>query len=217
MTNIEYYKELSNLKAVLASIGVQLAFQPLQEQAKEIVCPHKKFENLDPSDILSVKFGAEEIFFSCLLLQNSDPQRYGNLTIDLANKYIMNYNNYPRTTQEAKRMLNQNQPRFKSYEEASPNDVTTDDDTTYNINDDDDNNNNNEQYGNHENTGVRNEQYNNMEVPSETGVQDHNSNDEGLNDDYSYQSYNDNSNDDNDSNNDYPYLLYYKNNNGDQS
>ena len=126
MTNIDYYEELSNLKAVLASLGVQLAFQPLQEQAKEIVCPHKKFENLNPSEILSVKFGAEEIFFSSLLIQNSDPQRYGDLIVDLANKYTMNSNNYPRTTQEAKRMLNQYQPRSKSYEVASPYDGTTD-------------------------------------------------------------------------------------------
>ena len=94
MTNIDYYEELNNLKAVLASLGVQLAFQPLQEQAKEIVCPHKKFENLNPSEILSVKFGAEEIFFSFLLIQNSDPQQYGDLIVDLTNEYTRGF--YPR-------------------------------------------------------------------------------------------------------------------------
>ena len=70
MTNIDYYEELNNLKAVLTSIGVQLDFQPLQEHTKEIVCPDNKFEKWDPSKILLVKFGAEDIFFSSLLIQN---------------------------------------------------------------------------------------------------------------------------------------------------
>ena len=91
MTNIDYYKELRNNKAVLTSIVVQLAFQPLQEQ--DFVCPHKKLENLDPSKILLVKVGAEEIFFSFILILNSDSQRYGNLIVDLVDTYIMNYNN----------------------------------------------------------------------------------------------------------------------------
>ena len=212
MTNIDYYEELNNLKAVLTSIGVQLDFQPLQEHTKEIVCPDNKFEKWDPSKILLVKFGAEDIFFSSLLIQNWDPQRYGDLIVieDLANKYIMNYNNYPRTTQEAKRMLNQYQPRSKSTEVASPYDGTTDDDTIYNIvdDDDDDDNNNDEQYEYCNNIGVRETGVcTQIEVLEDTGVQDYNSNNEYPSDD--------NSNDDNDSNYNYPYQSYYDNNNDD--
>ena len=209
MTSIDYYKELNNLKTMLASMGVQLAFQPLQVQAKEIVCPHKKFENLDPSKILSVKFGAEEILFSSLLIQNLNPRRYGNLIVDLANICIMNYNNYPRTTQEAKRMLNQYWPRSKSYKVASPYDGTTDDDTTYNIDDDDDNN-NNEQYEYCNNTGVHKAGVCiQIEILENTGVQDYNLNDE-------YPSDNNSNDDDDSNNNNYPYPSYYDNNNDDQ-
>lgn len=64
-----------------------------------------------------------------------------------------NYNN-PQPIQEKKRILNQYQPRSKSYnKEASLEDGTTDDDTTYN-DDSNDNNNNNEQYKYCKNTGV---------------------------------------------------------------
>ena len=66
----------------------------------------------------------------------------------------MDYNDYPWTTQEAKRRLNQYQPRSKSYEVASPYNGTTDD-NTYNINDDDDNNSHDKQYEYRDNTGVR--------------------------------------------------------------
>ena len=128
----------------------------------------------------------------------------------------MNYNNYPQTTQEAKRMLNQYQPRSKLYEVGRPYDGTTDDDTTYNIDDEDnddydDNNNNDEQYGYRDNTGVHEAGVcTQTEVLENKGVQDYNLNDE-------YPSDNNANDDDDSNNNNYPYPSYYNNNNDDQS
>ena len=77
----------------------------MQEQAKETLCHFKKFEYLDPSELISVQYWVEEICFSSILIPNSDPQQYDNLMVDLANEYTINNNNYPQTIQEAKQML----------------------------------------------------------------------------------------------------------------
>lgn len=80
-------------------------------------------------------------------------------------------------------MLNQYQPRSKSYnKEANPNNGTTYDNTTYDDYDND-NNNNNGQYEYHKNTGVRKSGvYKHTEVLENIGVQIYDSNDDNPND-----------------------------------
>jgi hypothetical protein len=48
-----------------------------------------------------MKEEAKESFLATLFISNSDPVRYGNLLIDIQNKYLLRQNYYPKTIQDA--------------------------------------------------------------------------------------------------------------------
>ena len=66
-------------KEVLTSIGIQLSYEPLYEQAKGLLYPYKQLQHLTDAKMDLVKSGAEEILYSFLLVNNADQMRYGDL------------------------------------------------------------------------------------------------------------------------------------------
>ena len=78
-SNIDYFEKMRDQKEVLTLIGINLFFEPLYEQAKGLIYPYKQLQNLTDADLDLVKPGAEEIFFSFLLINNTDCKSYGDL------------------------------------------------------------------------------------------------------------------------------------------
>ena len=82
-------------KEVLRSIGIQLAYEPLYEQAKGLLYPYKQLQHLTDAEKKLVMTGAEEIFYAFLLVNNADRKRYGDLQTEMMNSYTQNRNIYP--------------------------------------------------------------------------------------------------------------------------
>ena len=101
-SNINYFEKMRDQKEVLTSIGTNLFFQPLYEQAKSLLYPYKQLQHLSDTELDLVKMGAEEIFFSFLLLNNADRKRYGDLQTEMMNAYTQNRNIYPQSVTDAK-------------------------------------------------------------------------------------------------------------------
>ena len=59
-----------------------------------------------------VKSGAEWIFYSFLLVNNTDQKRYGDRQTKMMNLYTQNRNIYPQSVIDAKRMINNYVPKF---------------------------------------------------------------------------------------------------------
>ena len=111
-SNIDYFEKMRDQKEVLTSIGISLFFEPLYEQAKGLIYPYKQLHNLTDTEMDLVKLGAEEIFFSFLLINNADRKRYGDLQTEMMNAYTQNRNIYPQSVTDAKRMINNYVPKF---------------------------------------------------------------------------------------------------------
>ena len=111
-SNIDYFEKMRDQKEVLTSIGISLFFEPLYEQAKGLIYPYKQLHNLTDAEMDLVKLGAEEIFFSFLLINNADRKRYGDLQTEMMNAYTQNRNIYPQSVTDAKRMINNYVPKF---------------------------------------------------------------------------------------------------------
>ena len=111
-TNIDYYEKMRDQKEVLRSIGIQLSFEPLYEQAKGLLYPYKQIQNLTDVEKKLVMTAAEEIFYSFLLVNNADRKRYGDLQTEMMNSYTQNRNIYPQSIVDAKRMINNYVPKF---------------------------------------------------------------------------------------------------------
>ena len=71
-SNIDFFEKMRDQKEVLTSIGINLFFEPLYEQAKGLLYPYRQLQNLTDAELDLVKLGAEEIFFSFLLINNAD-------------------------------------------------------------------------------------------------------------------------------------------------
>ena len=99
-------------KEVLTSIGINLFFEPLYKQAKGLIYPYKQLHNLTDAKMDLVKLGAEEIFFSFLLINNGDRKRYGDLQTEMMNSYTQNRNIYPQSVTDEKRLINNYVPKF---------------------------------------------------------------------------------------------------------
>ena len=82
-SNIDYFKKMRDQKEVLTSIGIQLSYEPLQEQAKGLLYPYKQLQYLTDAELDLVKSGAEEVFYSFLLVDNTDRKRYRDLHDEL--------------------------------------------------------------------------------------------------------------------------------------
>ena len=78
-SNIDYFEKMRDQKEVLISIGIQLSYEPLYEQAKGLLYPYKQLQHLTDAEIDLVQSGAKEIFYSFLLVNNTDRKRYGDL------------------------------------------------------------------------------------------------------------------------------------------
>ena len=74
-SNINYFKKMKDQKEVLRSIGIQLAYEPLYEQAKGLLYPYKQLQHLTDAEKKLVMSGAEEIFYAFLLVNNADRKR----------------------------------------------------------------------------------------------------------------------------------------------
>ena len=75
-SNIDYFEKMRDQKEVLTSIGIQLSFEPLFEQAKGLLYPYKQLQNVTDAEMGLVKTWAEEIFYSILLVNYADHKRY---------------------------------------------------------------------------------------------------------------------------------------------
>ena len=111
-SNIDYFEKMRDQKEVLTSIGINLYFEPLYEQAKGLLYPYKQLEHLTDAEMNVVKVSAEEIFFSFLLINNADRKRYGDLQTEMMNAYTQNRNIYPQSVTDAKRMINNYVAKF---------------------------------------------------------------------------------------------------------
>ena len=58
-SNIDYLEKMRDQKEVLTSIGVQLSYEPLYEQAKGLLYPYKQLQYLADAELELVKSGAE--------------------------------------------------------------------------------------------------------------------------------------------------------------
>ena len=78
-SNIDYFEKMRDQKEVLTSIGIQLSYEPLYEQAKGLLYPQKQLQHLTDAELDLVKSGAKEIFYSFLLVNNANRKIYGDL------------------------------------------------------------------------------------------------------------------------------------------
>ena len=111
-SNIDYFEKMRNQKEVLTSIGIQLSYEQLYEQAKGLLYPYKQLQYLTDAEMDLVKSGDEEIFYSFLLVNNANRKRYGDLQTKMMNSYTQNRNIYPQSVTDAKRMINNYVPKF---------------------------------------------------------------------------------------------------------
>ena len=70
-SNIDYFEKMRDQKEVLKSIGINLFFEPLYEQAKGLIYPYKQLQNLTDSKLDIVKSDAKEIFCLFLLVEEN--------------------------------------------------------------------------------------------------------------------------------------------------
>ena len=49
-SNIDYFEKMRDQKEVLRSIGIQLAYEPLYEQAKGLLYPYKQLQHLTEAE-----------------------------------------------------------------------------------------------------------------------------------------------------------------------
>ena len=110
-SNIDYFEKMRDQKEVLTSIGVNLSYKPLYEQAKGLLYPYKQLQNLTDSEMDIVKSGAKEILYLFLLVNNANCNRYGDLQTEMVNSYTQNRNIYPHSVTDAKRMINNYVPK----------------------------------------------------------------------------------------------------------
>ena len=111
-SNIDYWEKTRDQKDILTSVGINLSFEPLFEQAKGLLYPYKLLPNLTDAEMDLVRAGPKEIFYSFLLVNNADRKRYGDLQTEMINSYTQNRNNYPQTITDAKRMINNYVTKF---------------------------------------------------------------------------------------------------------
>ena len=111
-SNIDYFEKMRDQEEVLTSIGIQLSYKSLYEQAKGLIYPYKQLQHLTDAEMDLVKSGAKEIFYSFLLVNNTDQKRYGDRQTKMMNLYTQNRNIYPQSVIDAKRMINNYVPKF---------------------------------------------------------------------------------------------------------
>ena len=85
-SNINYFEKMRDQKEVLTLIGIQLSDEPLFEQAMGLLYPYKQLQHLTDAKLDLVKSGAEEIFYSFLLMNNADQKT------KMMNSYTQNRN-----------------------------------------------------------------------------------------------------------------------------
>lgn len=73
-------------------------------------------DQLLDNKLKNTKLRAKEIFYSFLLLNNTDKKRYRDLQTNLTNAYTQNRNNHPQSTIGAKKIINNYVPKFVAKE-----------------------------------------------------------------------------------------------------
>ena len=105
------FREDERSKGIFTSIGIQLSYELLYKQAEDLLYPYK-LQHLTDAELDLVKSGAEEIFYSFLLVNNADQKKYRDFQTKMMNLYTQNRNIYPLSVRDAKRMINNYVPNF---------------------------------------------------------------------------------------------------------
>jgi Zinc knuckle len=103
MTNAQYYEKISNRISVDKAVGITRVHKvAVQAAAKKLFT--KKVEDLNEEELHQAEEMAEESYIAYIMIMNSAAQ-HDKLKVSLTDDYAKGQDTYPKTRQEALRLL----------------------------------------------------------------------------------------------------------------
>ena len=110
LDNVTYQNKLDSYRKALKAIGITIIFAPVVEMARTLKYPAVPVSSLTPAMLSEIEQDGADIMHAGLIIKNADKSRYGELNADMSNAYTFGRNQYPTTTEDARRILDKFKP-----------------------------------------------------------------------------------------------------------